>query len=340
MIDDCPVPLGAYERVVLAHGAGGRVAARLVRELFVAAFDDPALHEGHDAATLSLSGEVAVTTDAFTVSPLFFPGGDLGSLAVHGTVNDLACAGAEPLAMTVAFVLEEGLELATLARLVRSLAQAARSVPIRIVAGDTKVVERGRGDGVYLTCTGLGRVRRRLAPDRLEDGLAILVSGPLGDHGTAVLLARDPALAQADLQSDAASTWPLARALLDAGIDLRCLRDPTRGGLVAVAHELAGAHHSFEFEQDAIPIRPEVADVCELLGLDPLHVASEGRLVAFVAEADADRALGCWRAVGALQAARIGTVRKRRDAPVILRTALGSERVLDLPAGAPLPRIC
>ncbi len=340
MIEDCPVPFGAYERVVLAHGAGGRIAARLVRELFVAAFDDPALNEAHDAATLSLSGEIAVTTDAFTVSPLFFPGGDLGSLAVHGTVNDLACAGAEPLAMTVAFVLEEGLELATLARLVRSLAQAARSVPIRVVAGDTKVVERGRGDGVYLTCTGLGRVRRRLAPDRLEDGLAILVSGPLGDHGTAVLLARDPALAQSDLQSDAASTWPLVRALLDTGVDLRCLRDPTRGGLVAIAHELAGAHHSFELDEAAIPVRPEVADVCELLGLDPLHVASEGRLVAFVAEADADRALGCWRDVGALEAARIGTVRPRRDAPVILRTALGSERVLDLPAGAPLPRIC
>ncbi|MCB9611013.1 MAG: hydrogenase expression/formation protein HypE [Sandaracinus sp.] len=339
MNDDCPLPFGTYDRVVLAHGAGGRLSARLIREVFVAAFDDPALHAAHDAATLAFEGELAVTTDAFTVHPLFFPGGDLGSLAVHGTVNDLACAGAEPLAMTVAFVLEEGLPLETLKRLVESLARAAREASIRIVAGDTKVVERGHGDGVYLSCTGLGRVRRRLGPDRLEPGLAVLVSGPLGDHGTAVMLAREPSF-EADVTSDAASTWPLVRALLDADVDLRCLRDPTRGGLVAVAHELAGRAFTLALDEAAIPVRAEVADVCELLGLDPFHVASEGRLVAFVAAEDTERALGTWRAAGATECACIGVVHERGEVPVTLRTKLGSTRVLDLPAGAPLPRIC
>ncbi|MCU0674683.1 MAG: hydrogenase expression/formation protein HypE [Myxococcota bacterium] len=342
---DCPVPFGAYERITLAHGSGGRLAARLVRDLFVASFDTPELHAAHDAATFAFDGRLAVTTDAFTVSPLFFPGGDLGSLAVHGTVNDLACAGAEPLAMTVAFVLEEGLELSVLSKLVRSLTDAARTAGIRVVAGDTKVVERGRGDGVYVACTGLGRVRRPLATDALgphaiEPGLAILVSGPLGDHGTAVLLARDPRGVEVDLVSDAASVWPLARALLDANVALRCLRDPTRGGLVAVTHELAGTAHTFVLDEASIPVRHEVADVCELLGLDPLHVASEGRLVAFVEARDANRALALWHAMGATDAAIIGTVHARDVAPVVLRTRLGSTRVLDLPAGEPMPRIC
>lgn len=341
MIDDCPVPFGAYDRVVLAHGAGGRLAARLVRDVFVAAFDDPELHAAHDAATLALSGDLAITTDAFTVRPLFFPGGDIGSLAVHGTVNDLASAGAEPVAMTVAFVLEEGLELRALERIVQSLASAARAVPIRIVAGDTKVVERGHGDGLYLACTGIGRVRRRLGPYAITPGLAVLVSGVLGDHGIAVLLARDPLGLDVTLASDAASTWPLARALLDA-VDLRCLRDPTRGGLAAITHELAAsAQVSIELDEAAIPVRPEVADVCELLGLDPLHVASEGRLVAFVPEADAERALAIWRALPeGRDAARIGTVLPRGEVPVVLRTPMGGRRALDLPAGEPLPRIC
>lgn len=340
---DCPVPFGAYERITLAHGSGGRLAGRLVRDVFVATFDTPELHAAHDAATLAFEGRLAVTTDAFTVSPLFFPGGDLGSLAVHGTVNDLACAGAEPLAMTVAFVLEEGLELSVLSKLVRSLADAARTAGIRVVAGDTKVVERGRGDRVYVACTGLGRVIRPLAPlgpHAIEPGLAILVSGPLGDHGTAVLLARDPRGVEVDLVSDAASVWPLARALLEADVALRCLRDPTRGGLVAIAHELAGSAHTFVLDEASIPVRPEVADVCELLGLDPLHVASEGRLVAFVEANDADRALALWHAMGATDAAIVGTVRPRDVAPVVLRTRLGSARVLDLPAGEPMPRIC
>lgn len=339
---DCPVPIGAYDRITLAHGSGGRLAARLVHDVFVATFDTPELHAAHDAATLAFEGRLAITTDAFTVSPLFFPGGDLGSLAVHGTVNDLACAGAEPLAMTVAFVLEEGLELSVLSKLVRSLADAARDVGIRVVAGDTKVVERGRGDGVYVACTGLGRVLRPLAlgPHAIEPGLTILASGPLGDHGTAVLLARDPRGVEVDLASDAASVWPLARALLDANVALRCLRDPTRGGLVAVAHELAGTAHTFVLDEASIPIRPEVADVCELLGLDPLHVASEGRLVAFVEAHDADRALALWHAMDATDAAIIGTVCARDVAPVVLRTRLGSTRVLELPAGEPMPRIC
>jgi hydrogenase expression/formation protein HypE len=278
------------------------------------------------------------------VSPLEFPGGDIGSLAVHGTLNDLAMCGARPLALSCALVLEEGLPLATLDRIVASLGAAARGAGVPVVTGDTKVVERGKGDGLYVNTAGVGRVpagRAALAPARVAAGEAILVSGPLGDHGAAVLSVREGLAFESGIRSDAAWLGPLAESLLEAAPETRCLRDPTRGGLGAVLHEIAGAAGlELEIDESAVPVREAVRAAGELLGIDPLFLASEGRLVAFVPEAAAERALAALRAhaLGA-EAARIGRVAAGR-AQVVTRTRVGARRLLLLPAGDPLPRIC
>lgn len=336
----CPLPFSDYERVVLAHGGGGRVMQRLIRELFLAAYGGPQLERGHDGAILRPRGPVALTTDAFTVSPRSFPGGDLGSLAVHGSINDLAMCGARPLALTVSFILEEGLELRELASLVQSMAAAARSCEVEIVAGDTKVVERGKGDGVFITTTGLGEVLADPAPgpERIAPGDAIVVSGPIGEHGVAVLAAREGLQLEPPLLSDAASVHRPALALVEA-LEVHCLRDPTRGGLASVLAELAEARGlGMHIHEAAVPVRPAVADTCELLGLDPLYVACEGRFVAFVGEAESERAIEVLREHGCPHAARIGTVVEDRG--VVAESELGSRRVLDLLSAEQLPRIC
>lgn len=340
----CPVPFSDYERVVLAHGGGGRVMHRLIDELFVAAFASPSLRAQHDGAIVEASGRLAITTDGFTVRPLFFPGGDIGSLAVHGTVNDLVSCGALPSHMTVSFILEEGLALETLRRVVESMARAAQGAGVAIVAGDTKVVERGKGDGIYIGATGIGPVvtRDEVTPARVRPGDAVIVTGPVGDHGVAVMLEREGIAIESTLASDSAATTPQLRALLDASVDVHCLRDPTRGGLATVLNEIASAARvGVRAEEPAIPVRAEVADACELLGLDPLYVACEGRLVAFVPESDAARALDALRrAPGSESAARIGTVVADGAGTVVLKGAFGGDRVLDLLSGEQLPRIC
>jgi hydrogenase expression/formation protein HypE len=318
---------------------------RLVRELFVAAFDNPWLAAGHDGAVLEpCSGKLAITTDAFTVHPLFFPGGDIGSLSVHGTVNDLAMCGARPRHLTASFVLEEGLPLEDLRRIVGSMADAARRCGVTVVAGDTKVVERGKGDGVFIAVTGVGRVESRtpIAPSRVRPGDAVLVSGPVGDHGVAVMTAREGIGIEADLVSDSAPVAAAVLALLDAGVDVHCLRDPTRGGLATVLCEIAAAAGiGVHVIEEAIPVRPAVADACELLGLDPLYVACEGRFMAFVPEAESERALAILRATpGSEQASRIGRATSDHPGTVVLESALGGERVLDMLSGEQLPRIC
>jgi hydrogenase expression/formation protein HypE len=331
---ECPLPFSDYDRVVLAHGGGGRVMLRLIEDLFVRAFADPALAEAHDGAVVELAGPVAITTDAFTVRPLFFPGGDIGRLAVCGTVNDLAMCGARPRHLAVSFVLEEGLPLAELRRIVESMAETAREAGVRIVTGDTKVVERGKGDGVFVTTTGLGEVVAPVRPARVQPGDAILVSGPLGDHGVAVMAAREGL--EVDLQSDVAPVAADVLALIEGGVDVHCLRDPTRGGFASVLNEIARtAGVGMRVREARVPVRPEVADVCELLGLDPLYVACEGRFVAFVAPADAERALGLLRG-----AALVGHVVAGPPGVVVLEGALGADRVLDLLSGEQLPRIC
>jgi hydrogenase expression/formation protein HypE len=329
--------------VTLAHGNGGRFMRELIEEVFVRHLANPELDVRTDAAHLPLpAGDVLVTTDGFTVQPLEFPGGDIGSLAVHGTVNDLAVSGAVPAYLSLSAIIEEGLEFAQLDRLVASMALAAHACGVRVAAGDTKVVRRGEGGGVYFATTGVG-VRRpglRLGLDHVREGDVILASGPVGDHGTAVLLAREQFGLRGDLASDAASVLPLTAALLPMP-GLRFMRDPTRGGLATVAHEIARASGlCVRLHGPAIPIRLPVISVCEMLGFDPLYLACEGRVVAVVAPADAERALDAWRALPeGRDAARIGVVQDGRP-QVVLETELGGERCLEELEDDPLPRIC
>ena len=340
---DCPIPNSGYERIVLAHGGGGRTMHRLIDELFASILSNPLLRTEHDGAVLDISGPLAVTTDTFTVSPLFFPGGDIGRLAVCGTVNDIAMCGARPNYMAVAFVLEEGLLLSELQRIVQSMAVAARQADVAIVTGDTKVVERGKGDGVFITTTGIGTCLSKtpITPRNIQSGDAILVSGPVGDHGMAVLSVREGLEHETSLRSDVAPVSEAVIALFDAGIGVHCLRDPTRGGLASVLCELAATSElCFVIGESSVPIRAEVADACELLGLDPFYVASEGRFVAVVEGTDGDRAIAVMHQHGCPEAALIGTVSNTAPGRVIVESTIGGQRVLDMLAGEQLPRIC
>ena len=340
----CPVPLGHAGTVQLAHGGGGRVMRDLIERLFLPAFDNPALAARHDSAVVTCgTARIALTTDTYVVQPRVFPGGDIGTLAVYGTVNDLAMAGARPLYLSAGFVLEEGLPLAELERVVHSMRAAADACGVTLVTGDTKVVDRGKGDGLYVNTAGVGSVPDGLilGPRRVRPCDAILVSGDVGRHGVAVLSVREGLAFETDVASDCASVAPLAESLLGAGIDVRCLRDPTRGGLATVLNEIAlDGGVGIEIDERAVPVDDAVAGACELLGLDPLYVACEGRMVAFVSDGDAERALALIRghAIGA-GAARIGTV-STATGTVTLRTRLGSRRLLDLLSGEQLPRIC
>jgi hydrogenase expression/formation protein HypE len=328
--------------ISLAHGNGGRMMRELIEELIAPALANPLLDTAADAVTLPIPAgqELVVTTDGFTVQPLEFPGGNIGSLAVHGTVNDLAVSGAMPRFMTLSVILEEGLEIALLRRVIDSLASAARECGVAVVAGDTKVVGRGDCDGIYLAATGIGFKSRGacFASDRVLAGDRILVSGPVGDHGAAVMLARQEFGLRGDLQSDAASVLPEARALMKVA-GLRFMRDPTRGGLATVAHELARATRlTVRLSEAQIPVNDSVQSVCELLGFDPLYLACEGRLVAVVAPERAEAALAALRAV-APRAALIGDLRAG-SSQVVLDTAFGGQRSLDELEDDPLPRIC
>jgi len=330
-------------RILLAHGNGGRLMRELIAEVFARHLANPLLDTDADAVALPpLDGEVMVTTDGFTVQPLEFPGGNLGSLAVHGVVNDLAVAGAEPRHLTLSALIEEGLEFAVLERLVASFAAAARESGVAVVAGDTKVVRRGEGGGLYLAVAGIG-VRRAQAPLDIAGvgpGDVVLVSGPVGDHGIAVMLAREQFGLSGELRSDSASVLPLARAVRDLP-GLRFMRDPTRGGLATVAHEIVRAcGHALTLEQDSVPLRPEVVSVCEMLGYDPYYLACEGRIVAVAEAATADEVLARWHALPqGSDAAIIGRI-EAGSPRVILQTALGGRRVLDELEDDPLPRIC
>ncbi|MEW5943570.1 MAG: hydrogenase expression/formation protein HypE [Pseudomonadota bacterium] len=333
----------SHTHITLAHGNGGRLMRELIEDVFARHLANPLLDVRTDAATLPFpADELLFTTDGFTVQPLEFPGGDIGSLAVHGTVNDLAVSGAEPLYLSVGAFIEEGLEIALLERIVASLARAAREAGVSVVAGDTKVLRRGEGGGLYLATTGVGARSPgpRLGLDRIRPGDAILVSGPVGDHGTAVMLAREQFGLRGDLQSDSACVLPLTQALLPLS-GLRFMRDPTRGGLATVAHEIAhAAGLPVHLREDAIPVREPVRSVCDMLGYDPLYLACEGRVVAVVAAEQADAALAAWRALpqgGA--AAIIGRAGDGR-AQVVLETELGGERLLEELEDDPLPRIC
>ncbi len=334
------------EQINMAHGAGGKATQTLIEGLFVPAFGAGTLAELADAGAVDLDGiGLALTTDAYVVKPLRFPGGSIGELAVNGTVNDLAVSGARPLALTLSLVLEEGLAAQDLRAEVEAIAAAAAAAGVQIVAGDTKVVERGRAEGMYVCTTGLGRrdPRATLSPSALRPGDRILLSGSIGEHGTAIMLARGEFELDAEIESDTCSLWPAVDALLDAvGPDLRCMRDATRGGVASVLNELARASSvAMIVREGDIPVHPAVAGAAEILGIDPMYVANEGRLVAFVAPEAADRALAALRTVPACEAAaEIGEVRTEPPRMVLVQTSFGGRRVMDQLVGDPLPRIC
>jgi len=345
----CPTPL-TPDTTQLAHGGGGRAMHDLLTRRILPVLDGPApagtpAPERHDAAVLDLGGtRIAFTTDTFVVSPRSFPGGDLGSLAVYGTVNDLACAGATPSHLSCALILEEGFPLDELDRTIAAMQRAAARCNVRIVTGDTKVIERGKSDGLFINTSGVGLVPAGvvIGPRQLRPGDVVLVSGDIGRHGVAIMTVRAGLSFETPIDSDCAPVHELVAALLGAGIVPSCLRDPTRGGLAAALNELAlDGQVGLEVDAGAIPVSPGVAAVCELLGLDPLHVACEGRLVVTVRAVDGDRALATLRATpGGHAAARIGTVTTDAPGRVVLRTTLGTRRILDLPSGQLLPRIC
>ena len=342
----CPVPIVDADRIQLGHGSGGKMSAALLKERFLPHLGNPVLEQLGDAAVLPVNGsDIAVSTDTFVVSPVEFPGGNIGSLAVHGTLNDLAMVGARPVCLTVGFVLEEGLDMALLDRVLASMAAAAAEAGVPVVSGDTKVVERGKADKLYINTTGIGELRPdfRPGPDRARVGDAVLVSGPIGSHGMAIMAAREGIAFEAAIESDAATLFPLVELLREAvGPAVHVLRDPTRGGLASALNEIAAASKvGVVLEDGALPVPGPVASVCELLGLDVMYVANEGVLVAFVDAAAADAALAALRShpLGS-EAVIAGTVVREHPGMVVLRTGLGGTRIVDMLPGDQLPRIC
>jgi hydrogenase expression/formation protein HypE len=341
----CPLPLGEHQRVQLAHGGGGRLTQRLIRMLFLPEFQNEWLEPLHDGARLPFgNATLALTTDSYVVSPIIFPGGDIGQLAVNGTVNDLAMCGARPLYLSVALILEEGLPIDQLQRITHSMREAADGAGVSLVTGDTKVVDRGKGDQMFITTSGVGVIQAGVTidPRRAAPGDRILLSGPIGRHGIAVLSVREGLAFESTIQSDTAPLGGLVEAMLAASHAIHVLRDPTRGGLATALNEIAGAARvGMALSETQVPIDQAVQGACELLGLDPLYVANEGRLVAVVPTAAADQVLAAMRAhPSGREAVDIGEVVADHPGLVVLRSRIGGERVIDLLSGEQLPRIC
>ena len=341
----CPIPLNDYPKVLLAHGGGGRLMDQLIAKMFAPAFANPLLAQRHDGAVIDLNGQrLAFTTDSYVVRPLFFPGGDIGKLAINGTVNDLAMCGARPLYLSAGFIIEEGLAMETLWRVVQSMKRAAADAGIKVVTGDTKVVDKGKGDGLFINTAGIGRVDYDcgISPAAVRPGDAVLLSGDIGRHGMAIMSVREGLQFESSIESDCAPLADLVQSLLEEGIEIHCLRDLTRGGLASALNEIAQcARRQIDIDQNAVPVREEVHGACEILGLDPLYVANEGRFVAFVPASDVDRAIRTMRSriLGA-EATQIGVVTAGSPGLVTLKTQIGARRILDLLSGEQLPRIC
>ena len=346
----CPLPLRDYPAIVMGHGGGGKLGNELVEHLFLPAFRNPELENLGDAAVFELGTDpgparLAMSTDSFVVQPLFFPGGSIGALAVNGTVNDLAVSGAHPECLSASFVLEEGFPLAQLAAVVNAMADAARTAGVRIVTGDTKVVERGHGDGCYINTAGVGALRPGISvsPRHARPGDVVLVSGTIGDHGMAIMSVREGLEFESPIRSDCAALNGMIAGVLDvAGEGVHAMRDPTRGGLASTLNEIATASDvGIEIDETTVPVRPEVQSACELLGLDPVYVANEGKAVFFVAAEAADCVLDILRAhpLGR-EAARIGVVTTQHRRLLVARTAMGANRVIPTQIGEQLPRIC
>lgn len=345
----CPIPLQQYPTVLLAHGGGGRLMHQLIEQMFVPMFSNAKLNVRHDAAAIALNSQnLAFTTDSYVVHPLFFPGGDIGSLAVNGTVNDLAMAGARPLYLSVGFILEEGLPMTTLWQVVQSIQQAAQAAKLQIVTGDTKVVDRGKGDGIFINTSGIGVIEHSftIAPQSVQPGDILLLNGDLGRHGIAIMAVREGLAFETTIASDSAPLADSVLKLLAAGIEIHCMRDLTRGGLASALNEIAeAAGVEIAIAESQIPVPAEVQGACEMLGLDPLYIANEGRFVAFVPEKDAERALELLQtdshgaAVGA-NACIIGQVGSKSPGSVKIQSQIGAQRFVDMISGEQLPRIC
>jgi hydrogenase expression/formation protein HypE len=335
----------AKDTILLGHGSGGTLSADLIREVFLSAFHNSVLDRLDDQAIVTVNGaRLAFTTDSFVVKPLFFPGGDIGSLAVHGTVNDLAMGGARPLFLSVAFILEEGLSIETLRRVVQSMREAAAAVGVSIVTGDTKVVEKGSGDQLFINTTGIGIVPEGVdfSANRARPGDKVLLSGTIGDHGIAILAQREGLEFESLIESDSAALHTMVTEMLDVSKEIRCMRDPTRGGVSSALNEIAAQSKvGIELVEPEIPVREEVRGACEMLGLDPLYVANEGKLIAIVPPDAADGLIATMRGNPLGKNARIiGTVSERHPGLVTMRTDLGTTRIVDMLAGDQLPRIC
>ena len=371
---NCPVPRVADDRIVLAHGGGGRLTHQLIEKIFMPAFSNDMLEQRHDGAVLSVNGSrLAFTTDSFVVRPLIFPGGNIGDLAVYGTVNDLAMCGARPLYLSAGFILEEGLEMETLRTVVKSMQEAAAKANVKLVTGDTKVVDKGKGDGIFINTSGIGVIEipgtltvtgdgakntggapglagvarpgntaPQIGPASVQPGDAVIISGDLGRHGIAILSVREGLEFESPILSDTASVWPAVEALLNAGIDIHCLRDLTRGGLATTLNEIAADRNiCIKLEEALIPVDETVQSACEILGLDPLYVANEGRFAVFVPESQTKRALAVLKKVEVSQASvRIGKVEETPGRTVVLQSRIGGNRVVDMLSGEQLPRIC
>ena len=342
----CPVPIRDRGYVIVGHGSGGKLSHDLIGSMFLPPFDNPALRRGDDAGVVQPfpCARLAVSTDSHVVWPLFFPGGDIGRLAVCGTVNDVAMMGATPLYLTAGFILEEGLELGLLEKVVESMRASAAEAGVQIIAGDTKVVERGKADGIYINTAGVGTIEGdvSISGDQARPGDVVILSGPMGDHGIAVLAARNELGFETAILSDVAPLNHMVKAMMDSSDEIHVLRDPTRGGVASTLNEIAAQSGvSILLQENALPVRPAVKAACEMLGFDPLYIANEGRLLAIVGRADADRVLHAMRAAryGA-EAVVIGEVQAEHPGKVLLRTAYGTTRIVDLLVGEMLPRIC
>ncbi len=375
----CPVPRVADDRIVLAHGGGGRLTHQLIEKIFIPAFSNAALEQRHDGAVVSVNGaRLAFTTDSFVVRPLIFPGGNIGDLAVNGTVNDLAMCGARPLYLSSGFILEEGLPMETLRTVVRSMQEAAAAAGVKLVTGDTKVVDKGKGDGIFINTSGIGVIeefpglansarlgasdvkreddgvphvspslrdvgrQHQIGPASVQPGDVVIISGDLGRHGVAILSVREGLEFESPIVSDCANVWPAVEALLNAGIEIHCLRDLTRGGLATTLNEIAADRNvCIHLQEASIPVDEVVQGACEILGLDPLYVANEGRFAVFVPESQADATLDILKKVEVSQASvQVGKVEESPGRTVVLQSRIGGNRVVDMLSGEQLPRIC
>jgi hydrogenase expression/formation protein HypE len=341
----CPLPHSDFPQILLAHGGGGKLMHQLIENVFLKTFASPLLATRHDGAVLDFQGvRLAFTTDSYVVRPLFFPGGDIGTLAVNGTVNDLAMCGARPLVLSAGFILEEGLSVEILGRVVQSMRQAAQEAQVQFATGDTKVVDRGKGDGIYINTAGIGIIEHSLAigPGQVRPGDVILLSGDIGRHGIAIMAVREGLSFETQIESDCAPLGDLVNQLLGAGVVIHCLRDLTRGGLASALVEIAESGSTeVVIEESKIPVREDVQGACEILGLDPLYVANEGRCIAFVPPSSADRAIDVMRShpLGA-SARMVGRVEEGRSGMVTLKSRIGTTRIVDMLSGEQLPRIC